>query len=207
MGFHYFNLTKATGGALSDIAYTQRTNAFQNVDYGAAGLNNLIVTGSFVDDDPSGGTFTAAASTEIFTLADHGFGLGLVVQVSNSGGALPSGLTDATNYYVIPITSSTFYLATSLENALNSTYLSITTNGTGTNTVTPTALEGATIELQGSNDNGATWQTVSNCSTTVTTDGDVLYQVNVINFASYSLLLSVGSGQLTFSNLQFGYGG
>lgn len=84
--------------------------------------------------------FTAANATEIFTSATHGLNTGDgPVWVSNSGGALPAGLTASTDYYVIKIDANTFYLATSLANALAGTFLSITTDGTGTQTLTPQA--------------------------------------------------------------------
>lgn len=84
--------------------------------------------------------FTAANGTEIFTSAAHGLNTGDgPVWVSNSGGALPAGLVASTDYYVIKIDANTFYLATSLANALAGTNLLITTDGTGTQTLTPQA--------------------------------------------------------------------
>lgn len=110
---------------------------------------------------PAAKTFTAANATEIFTAAANGFPLGLKTQVSNAGGALPTGLTAVTDYFVIPIDANTFYLATSLANALAGTHLSITTDGTGTHTITPTALAGGSIKLQETNDTDLTPADVS----------------------------------------------
>lgn len=91
----------------------------------------------------SAGTFTAVATTNILTKSSHGFRTGIKVRVSNSGGALPTGLVAATDYYVIKIDADTFYLSASLLGALNGTaIIDITTNGTGTNTVTPQAVAG-----------------------------------------------------------------
>lgn len=91
----------------------------------------------------SPGTFTAVATTDIFTLTTHGFRTGIKVRVSNSGGALPTGLVAATDYYVIKIDADTFYLAESLIASTNPlAFINITTNGTGTNTVTPQAVAG-----------------------------------------------------------------
>lgn len=89
------------------------------------------------------GTFTAVATTDIFTKTSHGFRTGIKVRVSNSGGALPAGLAAATDYYVIKIDANTFYLAASLTASSNPlAFIDITTNGTGTNTVTPQAVAG-----------------------------------------------------------------
>lgn len=100
---------------------------------------------------PAAPTFTADAATDIMTAAANGFTTGLKGQASNSGGALPTGLSGSTDYFVIVVTADTFKLATSLANALAGTAINITTNGTGTQTFTPTSIAGATVKLQKSN--------------------------------------------------------
>lgn len=83
--------------------------------------------------------FTADNATEIFSKVAHTLKTGDgPFQVSNSGGALPSGLSAATDYWVIKIDADTFKLATSLANALAGTNLLISTNGTGTQTIADT---------------------------------------------------------------------
>lgn len=94
-------------------------------------LHPLVVA----DDD-----FTAVHGTEIFTAAGHGLQTGDgPVQLTNSGGALPAGLSTATDYWIIKIDANTFYLATTLALALAGTFLSITGNGTGTHTLSDVA--------------------------------------------------------------------
>jgi hypothetical protein len=114
---------------------TSRANALAgtNITYTTDGTTVVLnyVTGT----KSLSGTFTAANATEIFTKTGHGLSLAQAVQVRNSGGALPTGLSANTDYYVIPIDADTFYLATSSANALAGTHLSITTDGTGTNTI------------------------------------------------------------------------
>lgn len=117
---------------------------------------------------PAAVPFTADNATETFTAANHGLTTGLKTQVSNSGGALPSGLSAATDYFVIAVTANTFRLATSLANALAGTNLLIADDGTGTQTITPTAVAGATVALQKSND-GVTWA-AEGVSTPITGD-------------------------------------
>lgn len=88
-------------------------------------------------------TFTAANATELFTSANHGMSTGAgPFRVSNSGGALPAGLSADTDYWVIADIANgvadpvnTFQLATSKANALAGTELLITTDGTGTQTL------------------------------------------------------------------------
>lgn len=80
--------------------------------------------------------FTAANATEIFTSVAHGFTTGDgPVRVVNSGGGLPTGLAVDTDYWVIKIDADTFYFATSRANAIALTHLSITTDGTGVQTL------------------------------------------------------------------------
>ena len=100
-------------------------------------------------------TFLASAvvvATDIITLVAHGYGTGLKVQISNPG-TLPAGISAVTDYFCIKLSADTFALATSLALAQAGTKLDITSQGVGTNTVTATALAGATVKLQKSNDN------------------------------------------------------
>jgi hypothetical protein len=53
---------------------------------------------------------------------------------------------------VIYVSANTFKLATSSANAIAGTNLLIADDGTGTQTVTPTAIAGASMKLQGSQD-------------------------------------------------------
>lgn len=102
-----------------------------------AGVDYTAIRREWNDATPTG-TFTAA-TTDICTLASHGFRRGEAVRVSNSGGALPTGLSAGTTYYVYPIDSSTFYLYDTFANAAaggTSGRVDITSTGSGTNTVT-----------------------------------------------------------------------
>lgn len=86
-------------------------------------------------------TFTASASTDIITLAsgNHTFVTGDgPFTVSNSGGALPTGLTAGTNYYCIldPDDLDGMKLATSIANAIDGTSIDLTAAGSGTQTIT-----------------------------------------------------------------------
>jgi|HubBroStandDraft_1064217.scaffolds.fasta_scaffold00305_41 hypothetical protein len=67
------------------------------------------------------------------------FFLGTPVTVSNVGGALPSPLVAATTYYAIVISSTHIQVATTNANALSGTEITLTTAGSGTNTVSITS--------------------------------------------------------------------
>lgn len=81
------------------------------------------------------GTFTANSATDVFTLTAHGMANGTRVFVTNSGGALPAGLSSSfstTNYYIANQTANTFQLSAFSS---GTPVIDITTNGTGTNTI------------------------------------------------------------------------
>lgn len=85
-------------------------------------------------------TFTAAAATDLLTKVAHGLETGDgPINVSNAGGALPGGLAAATSYWVIRVAADTFKLATSLANAYAGTAIDITSDGTGTQTLSDIA--------------------------------------------------------------------
>lgn len=90
-------------------------------------------------------TFTANAGTDIITVTNtttfsgnYANSTAVAVTVSNSGGALPTGLTAATVYFVITVDANTgtLKLATTKANAEAGTNIDITGNGSGTNTIT-----------------------------------------------------------------------
>ncbi len=87
--------------------------------------------------------FTALASSDVATVsAGHNLITGDAVMVSNSGGALPAGLSAATVYWVSVLTSTTFKFYDTRAHALLQGVtgtIDLTTNGTGTQTVTTTS--------------------------------------------------------------------
>lgn len=85
-------------------------------------------------------TFTGEADDDLLTATAHGLQTGDgPVRVSNSGGALPTGLAADTDYYVIRASANTFSLATTRENAIAGTAINLTADGSGTHTLSDTA--------------------------------------------------------------------
>ncbi len=80
-------------------------------------------------------TFTADNTTDIITHGAHDFPNLSQVRVSNSGGALPTGLAAVTDYWTIRQSATTSKLASSLSNAKLEIAINFTTNGTGTHTI------------------------------------------------------------------------
>lgn len=87
-----------------------------------------------------GFTVTADSTTDELHHTAHGWNTGDgPIQFTNSGGALPAGIVAVTDYFVVKFDADNFQIATSRANALAGTIVDITTNGTGTQTATPTA--------------------------------------------------------------------
>jgi hypothetical protein len=81
-------------------------------------------------------TFTASDAGDVMTSVAHGMITGDgPYRVSNSGGALPTGLAVDTNYWIIELTTDTFQLASTKAFALAETEIVISSDGTGTQTL------------------------------------------------------------------------
>lgn len=136
------------------------------------------------------GTITSNA----ITITAHGYKTGIVAQVANSGGALPTGVTGSTNYYVIVIDANTIKLASTQANALAGTALTIS-GGTGTNTITPTALAGATVQVKWSTDN-VVWVAVGS-ATSVAAATAFSYEKDRPAWRYIKLTFAITAGSLT----------
>ena len=151
-----YHIQSSFSGGELDPALHERTT-FDKYQTGLKTLRNAVVgkTGRITSRPGSklllatkvvtlaSGTFTAAA-TDICTKAAHNFGLGEKVRLTNSGGALPAGLSPSTDYFVAPINANTFYLHTTYARAMQYANVSlsivridIASTGTGTHTIVP----------------------------------------------------------------------
>jgi hypothetical protein len=114
--------------AISDFNANKTMTLTRNLGRIIAGLNAEIKASTF--------TTAFGSSTFNLTLAStSGFFTGSPVQLSNTGGSLPSGLTANSVYFVILINSTTIQLATTVENAYSATPINIGSDQTGTSTV------------------------------------------------------------------------
>lgn len=156
---------------------------------------------------PIAKTFTADAATDTMTSVASGFTTGLKGQASNSGGGLPTGLSGSTDYFVIVVTADTYKLADSLAHALAGTAINITTNGTGTQTFTPTAIAGGNVKLQKSNtplDSGS-WVDEGS-ATNITADGYVYLEKVDPSGKAMRLAYTLTAGSLSATNYILGKG-
>jgi hypothetical protein len=100
------------------------------------GVANLRLGSADVGAITSAVTITIAAPG-VVTWSSHGLSTGTPV-VFTTTGALPTGITSGTTYYVVVVDANTFQLATSVANAIASTPTVITTSGTQSGTHTGT---------------------------------------------------------------------
>jgi hypothetical protein len=81
-------------------------------------------------------TWAGSNAGDLGTAVAHGMSTGDgPYRVSNSGGALPTGLAVDTDYWIIKLTADTFQFATSKANALALTAIVLSSDGTGTQTL------------------------------------------------------------------------
>lgn len=81
-------------------------------------------------------TFTASSSSGLLLTYTNDFDTYTKVRFTNSGGALPTGLSIDTDYWLVRVSSTTARVATTLANAIAGTVVSYTDGGTGTHTMT-----------------------------------------------------------------------
>lgn len=122
---------------------------------------------------------TVDITANTMTIATHGLTTGLKGQTSSTG-TLPAGITTTTDYFVIAVDANTISLASSLALAQAGTALDLTNQGTNaaTHTFTPTAVAGASLTLEKSNNydplysSTGTWDAVE-AATSISADGDI----------------------------------
>lgn len=93
-----------------------------------AGVSKIAATATGVTKHPTT-TFTASATTDLLTASEHVVQDGDEIVVSNSGGALPTGLAASTRYFARDVSANAFRLATTPGGAV----IDITGAGSGAN--------------------------------------------------------------------------
>lgn len=136
-------------------------------------------------------TFTSVSLNAI-TASSHGYKTGLKVRFSNAGGALPTGISALTDYYLIRISDNTLMVASSQANALDGDYLAIS-GGSGTNTIEVQASSPAHLKLMGSID-GLEWVDLPD-SLVVFADEAQLIEHETAFFHKVKAKILIGSGQ------------
>jgi hypothetical protein len=164
-----FDLTNNTYTQTSEpLTLEHMTGYMYAASFTVASLTNK----TFVDANVTVGT-------DLITIASHDLVTGQAFTLTTTG-VLPGGLSLATTYYAIVISSSTFKIASSLANALAGTPVDITSAaGGGTHTVAKTALSACSLKVQFSPDYNpnspslATWYDLTSGSDNITATGSL----------------------------------
>lgn len=138
------NIVAGQTGAISirqDISGS-RTLAYAWVYIFPGGNTPVLSTGKLVLDQLyycvnhyATATVTMTIATPcVVTWTGHGLVSGQRVQFTNSGGALPTGVTASTTYWITVIDANTFNLSTSLANAQAATFVATSGSQSGTHT-------------------------------------------------------------------------
>jgi hypothetical protein len=99
-------------------------------------MSTTNVTGTSPRPLINSNTFTASSSSGLLLTYANDFNNLTKVRFSNSGGALPTGLSALTDYYLVRQSATTANVATSLANAIAGTpVVAFTDAGSGTNTL------------------------------------------------------------------------
>ncbi len=168
------------------------------------GADKYSVQCNYDDITPAADTFISADDTIIDIEADtvkitaHPFVTGLKGRLTTTG-TLPAGVTTGTDYFIIVIDEDTIQFASSLADALAGTAIDLTDLGaTGTNTFTPTAIAGATVVLNKSNDGINFINTAS--PTSITADGKSMFEVANVSYRYVKISYAITAGMLSADN-------
>ena len=160
---------------------------------------------------------TAGVASEIdltddeISIPAHGFYTGLKVRLTTTG-TLPTGVTTATDYFVIKISDNAFQLANSLANAEAGTELDLSAEGSGVHTVAVQDTIAGTIKLQISNDGfdgnvnnnlnpNATWVDYTGSTQSVSGAGTAAWNVSGVYFKHVRVVWTRTTGLGTVSNI------
>jgi hypothetical protein len=127
--------------------------------HGAAQIDNDVTVGGVALTYPSQ-VIIANATFDTLAIDTHALAGGEMhnlqrgdgpFQVSNSGGALPGGLSAGVDYWVTPTSDFKFQVATTRENAILGVVIDLTTAGSGTNSIVGnSATRTADVRIAGS---------------------------------------------------------
>jgi hypothetical protein len=173
----------------------------------AADLVTVIVSGSGSDlqipavkvNLAGGADGDVDIDTDEMAISSHLMETGLKVRLTTTG-TLPSGLSTGVDYFIIAIDANTIQLASSLARALAGTPIDLLDYGASeaVNTVTPSALAGATISIQKSN-NDEDYSDVAT-PTAIAADGTVWFEVLNPTYKFFRIKYVLTAGSLSAEN-------
>ncbi len=160
--------------------------------------------GFTIANSPAGVTPEVDIALDSVTIPSHGLTTGLVGRLTSTG-TLPAGVTTGVDYYIIALTANSVQFAASLVLAQAGTAIDLTDVGSdnAVNTFTSTAISGATVKLQKSNDSllapPSNWID-EGTATTISGDGIVWLEKVSPTGNWMRLVFAITTGRLTTSN-------
>jgi hypothetical protein len=192
-------------------AATKAQTYSQTIDLDSYGCPDLVgIQVNYANATTAGKVFTVASQvSETLTMTGHGQVTGSKGQCTNSGGALPTGISALTDYFIIVVDANTVKLASSLALAVAGTAIDISGDGTGVQTFTPTTSAGNVIKARFSHDDtyytDITTTNFPTCPiatvTVATTTGGVYWDLQKPAARYLNLLFTPSAGTITFSVL------
>ena len=128
---HILNASVLIGPAAAGAPWLAMLVDLQGYYY----LASTDVTGTAGRTLINSNTFTASNSTGLLLTYTNDFGSGTVVRFTTTG-ALPTGLSLNTDYWLTRISANTAKVSTSYANYVAGTFIAYTDTGSGTNTMT-----------------------------------------------------------------------
>lgn len=139
----FVDSTAATGyktimnGSAYSAAPTTMPNIFMLVDLlGYYTMTNATISTTGTKTLVNSENVTFSSSSGLLMTTANDWADYTPCRFTNSGGALPTGLSAGTTYWTVRVSATTSRLATSLVNAIAGTVISYTDSGSGTNTFT-----------------------------------------------------------------------
>lgn len=136
------------------------------------------------------------------TIPTHGLVTGVKGQLTTTG-TLPTGLSLATDYFVIKVDASTIKFATSLANAVAGTAVNITADGTASavHTFTSTTSTSNVLKLMAGND-GTNFEDISGKTVTISTTSGATTVWDLgttVRYRYVKVLFTPSAGQIAVS--------
>lgn len=135
-------------------------------------------------------------SLNAFTISLHGYKTGLKVRFTTTG-SLPSGLSLATDYYLIAVSINTIMVAASQVEAGNGEYISIS-GGSGTHTIQVQPFQPVFIKLEASID-GDLWVNIPDATYEIKNDAQMI-EHEAAFYHYVRVITDLSSGQYDFNS-------
>jgi len=131
---NYIDASANPTGAILPFGGISTPTGYLLCDGSSVSMSTYAALWAVLSADKGAATITIA-TPGVVSSAAHGLITGDVVSFTTTG-ALPTGLTASTNYYVVYVDAGTFSLATTYSNAIAGTKIATSGSQSGTHTLT-----------------------------------------------------------------------